>query len=258
MKFNYTLYAFISIFIFACTPKNDNIQKEFYPNGNIKTIMEVKNGKRNGLTKNFDEQGRLESTAELKDDKYEGWMINYNKTNGKITAKALYKNDKQNGPAKLYYASGELYREMTYVDGHVDSIVKTYWANGKLQAEVFFKMGDPGTGLKEWDKQGNPIKQPTIIVEEVNQLALFGTFSLKIYLSDHSSDVDFYYGNLIDGKFLNKKLGSTYDNNGVVTLNYDIPRGHTHMEKLSIIAKTRTKFGNTLVLFRNYNLAISN
>jgi hypothetical protein len=208
-------YLFIYLIVASCTSKNDNIVEEYYPGGYIKTVMEVKDGKRNGLTKNYDKKGRLESTAELKDDKYEGWLTNYNPANGKVSAKAFYVNDKQNGPASLYYASGELYREMTYVDGRVDSIVKTYWANGKLQAEVFFRKGDPAIGLKEWDKQGNPVSQPEIVIEKINQLETISSITLKIYLSDKISKVDFYDGELADGKYLTSGIMQIDEEEGV-------------------------------------------
>jgi hypothetical protein len=248
---------FIYLIASSCN-KNDNIVKEYYPDGIIKTIIEVKDGKRNGLTKNFDEKGRLESTAELKNDKYEGWLINYNTESGKVTAKAFYKNDKQNGPATLYYVTGELYREITYVDGRVDSIVKTYWANGKPQAEVFFRKGDPSIGLKEFDKQGNPVQQTHIVIEKINQLETTSSVTLKIYLSDKSTKVDFYQGGLEEGKYLASGNIEIDDEKGVATLQYYVPKNRTLKKELSIIARTRTSYGNTLVLQKSYNLIVSN
>jgi major membrane immunogen (membrane-anchored lipoprotein) len=236
----------------------DNLVKEYYPDGTIKSKIEVKNGKRNGLTRNFDEKGRLLSTAELVDDKYEGLLITYNPANGKITAKSHYKDDKQNGTVTTYYDQGQLYREMTYVNGRVDSIVKTYWPDGSLQAEVYFKMGAPAIGLKEFDRKGNPVQQPSIIVEEINQLALLNTVTLKMYLSDHNTKADLYLGELKDGKYLDPNTFKFIDKYGVATLEYEVPRHHTIMKKISILARTRTTFGNTLVLHRDYNVSISN
>jgi hypothetical protein len=254
--------AIISIAILllfsSCNRRRNDIVYEYYPDGILKSEIQVKNGMRNGITKNYDERGRLKSSAELVDDKYEGWLVNYNTKNNKITAKALYKKDQQNGPATLYYADGQLYREMTYVNGRVDSLVKTYWPGGKLQAEIYFKMGEPAIGLKEYDKNGNPVKHPTIKVEEDNQLALLNKFELKIYLSDRTRKVDFYKGYLKEGKYLSSKMPQIYDKDGVATLHYTVPRRQTIMDKISIISRSRTQYGNTLVLHRVYNLAVSN
>lgn len=242
----------------SCSHKNDAFVSEYYPDGTLKSEIQVKNGMRNGITKNYDERGRLVSTAELADDKYEGWMINYNPKNNKVTARALYKNDKQNGPATLYYADGQLYREMTYVDGRVDSIVKTYWPGGKLQAEVFFKKGEPSIGLKEYDKNGLLVKQPTIVVKELDQLALFNKIEIRISLSDKSSKVEFYKGELKEGKYLYAKTPVIFSRDGVASLYYTVPKGRVVRERISIISRSRTEYGNTLVMERVYNLSASN
>jgi (2Fe-2S) ferredoxin len=242
----------------SCRHKNDEFTHEYYPDGTLKSEIQVKNGMRNGMTKNYDKRGRLVSTAELVDDKYEGWMINYNPDNNKITARALYKNDQQNGPATLYYSDGQLYREMTYVDGRVDSIVKTYWPGGKLQAEVFFKKGEPAIGLKEYDKNGTPVKQPTIVVKEMDQLSLFNKIELRIFLSDKTREVVFYKGELEEGKYLYSKTPVIFSRDGVASLYYTVPKGHAIRERIAIISSSRTKYGNRLVLQRIYNLSVSN
>jgi antitoxin component YwqK of YwqJK toxin-antitoxin module len=244
--------------LISCSHKNDEFTVEYYPDGTLKSEIQVKNGVRNGITKNYDDKGRLVSTAELVDDKYEGWMINYNPDNNKITAKALYKNDQQNGPATLFYSDGQLYREMTYVDGRVDSIVKTYWPGGKLQAEVFFKKGEPAVGLKEYDKNGTPVKQPTIVFKELDQLSLFSKIELRIFLSDKTSEVQFYKGELKEGKYLNAKTPVIFSRKGVASLYYTVPKGRAIRERINIISRSRTEYGNTLVLQRVYNLSVSN
>jgi antitoxin component YwqK of YwqJK toxin-antitoxin module len=249
--------VFMTIWI-SCGPKNEDIVTEYYSDGTLKSEIQVKNGMRNGITKNYDERGRLASTAELVDDKYEGWMINYNPENNKITARALYKNDLQNGPATLYYSDGQLYREMTYVDGRVDSIVKTYWPGGKLQAEVFFKKGEPSIGLKEYDKNGLPVKQPTIVIKELDQLSLFNKIEIRISLSDKTRKVEFYKGELKEGKYLYAKTPVIFSRDGVASLYYTVPKGRAISERISIISRSRTEYGNTLVLQRVYNLSVSN
>ena len=253
------IFNLIILLVFVtCSHKNNDVVYEYYPDGTLKSEIEVKNGMRNGITKNYDERGRLKSTAELMDDKYEGWMINYNPANNKVTAKALYRNDQQNGLATLYYSDGQLYREMTYVNGRVDSVVKTYWPGGTLQAEVCFKMGEPAIGLKEYDKNGNPVIQPSIVIREDNKLALLNKFELKIYLSDHTQKVDFYKGDLKEGQYLSSNTPGIFAKDGVATLHFTVSKQRTFKEKISIISRSRTAYGNTLVLHRVYNLSISN
>jgi hypothetical protein len=255
----FILFVIVSIpvLILSCTHR-PKVIKEYYSDGTIKKAIEVKDGVPNGTIKTYDESGRLKSIAPVVDGLYEGWVITYNPQNGKIASKALFKNDQQNGPVTLYYASGELYREEFYKEGRVDSIVKTYWADGKLQAEVEFKMGAPAVGLKEFNNDGTPVGQPTIIIKEVNQLASQNSFILKLYLSDQNPDAKFYLSDLIEGKFLDPKAIKVKTINGVATLQYNVLKRHKVIKQLGISARVRTKYGNTLVLHRDYYLNISN
>jgi antitoxin component YwqK of YwqJK toxin-antitoxin module len=244
--------------IISCSNKGSDVLEEFYPDGSIKSETQVKNGMRNGLTKNFDEKGRIIATAEYVNDTLEGFTINYNPENGKVTAQALYKNNNQHGPATLYYTDGSLYREMFYVEGRVDSIVKTYWADGKQQAEVFFKKGNPAIGLKEWDKDGNPVQHPYIIVKEINRLSAENKFRLKVSLSEKQNDVEFYAGSLIDGKFFDPKSVKLKSIDGETILEYVVPKNKSLKTTVSIIARMRTEYGNTLLINKNYTFSVKN
>ncbi len=256
MKNSSLLFLSILILI-SCTKKKDVI-KEYYPNRIIKSETEVIDGKRNGISKTYDEIGRLVSTAEFVNDTLQGWMTTYNPQNGKVTAKAFYKNDKQNGPVTLYYAEGQLYREEYYKEGRVDSIVRTYWPDGKLQAEIYFKMGSPALGLKEYDEKGNPVEQPGIVIKEINQLRSANTFKLKIYLTNQSTNVDYYLGDLVDEKYLDRDAIKVKDIDGVAMLQYNVQKHHKVVKRLGISARYRTVYGNTLLIHQVYNLKISN
>jgi hypothetical protein len=258
MKKNILLPLVLIMFITVSCKNKNNLVSTYYPNGIIKSESQMKDGMRNGLTKNYDEKGRLLSTAELVNDKYEGWLITYNSLNGKVTAKSHYKDDKQNGSVTTYYDEGQLYREETYINGRLDSLVKTYWPDGRLQAEVYYKMGAPGVGLKEIDRDGKPVKQPEIIVREINKLASQNAVTVKVYLSDNNPKVDFFLGELKDGIYLDSGKLKVKSKDGVADLQYKVLKRHSLKEKISIIAKVRTKYGNTLVLNRNYNLVVNN
>jgi antitoxin component YwqK of YwqJK toxin-antitoxin module len=240
-KIFYLLVVLVSVAAISCTDRNNGISEEFYPDGTIKSQITLKNGIRNGITKNYDEKGRLISTAEYVNDVREGLMMNYNPENGKLTAKAMYKADEQDGPVTLFYKEGKLFRESTYIKGRVDGIIKTYWPSGNLKAENTFRMGKPSVGLKEYDKDGKTlIIQPSIVI---SRLPSFKD-AFKVSLSDGSADVDFYLDYLDDDKYFNPKTHSLRLEDGVATLKN--PR-HTS-NRIVIVAKVKTKFGNTLIL----------
>jgi hypothetical protein len=255
----YIFFILIALLSFSCNKnKKNKIIEEYYPGGSIKSEVEMTDSVRNGNAKYYDESGHLLSTAEYKNDKREGWVINYNPENGKITAKAFYKNDEQNGEVIQNYKEGMLFRTSKYVNGRVNGVIKTYWPDGKLKAENTFKMGKPGTGLVEYNKEGIPLKQPVILVNEINQAALLNKIVLKISLSDGNKDVDFYLDDLEEGKYFNPMTYQLRNDDGISSIEYPVHRGITLIQKISIISKSKTIYGNTLILHRYYNLAVIN
>jgi hypothetical protein len=259
---NLIFIAFIICFICSCNlgkDPNNGVIEEFYPNGSIKSETPLKNGLRNGLVKNYSEAGHLLSTAEYVNDLRNGWVINYSTENGKPMFKAMYKDDVQHGQLFQYYQEGMLFRESNYVNGRVDGLVKTYWPNGNVKAENFFKMGKPSIGLKEFDKDGNSItNQPYIIVEEVNQIDVMGRVLIRIYLSEKADETEFYLDDDFDGKYLSNDAYKLRIIDDVASAEYPVPKGTTYKKNLIIVAKFRTKLGNTMLMKKNYMLSLSN
>jgi len=255
----YSLLFLIGVALNSCQNYQKNrIVEEYYPDGTIKSAIAMTDTMRNGMAKYYNEQGNLLSTAEYKNDKREGWVINYITENGKIANKAFYKNDVQEGQVLQYYKEGMLFRESSYVNGRVDGIIKTYWPDGKIKAENTFKMGKPGIGLKEYDKKSELIKQPEIKITEINQAAFYNRVILKFSLSDNNTDVDFYLDNLEGDKYFNPQSYKLRSDDGVSSVEYPVHRGTKISNKISIIAKVKTSYGNTLILQKYYNLNISN
>lgn len=249
-------FVVCSILLVSCKHGNDpnnGEQTESYADGTIKSICTLKNGLREGIVRNFSQNGKLYSTAEYKNDLREGWLINYNEENGKPVVKFFFKRDTQNGPAFHYYDQGQLFRESNYVKGRVDGVIKTFWPSGKLKAETVFKMGKPGIGLIEYEKDGKTIiKQPIILVKEINQV---NKIILKISISDGTNDAQVYVDDvdLEEGKFFKPYTRSLQNEDGVASMEYH--KGSSLKKRVHIVAKIKTKYGNTLILQKDYNLA---
>ena len=65
--------------------------KIFYPGGRLLTIFNLKNGQIDGMMKMFFENGKLMGVANFKDGLQDGEAIEYDK-NGNVIKKVLYKN----------------------------------------------------------------------------------------------------------------------------------------------------------------------
>ncbi len=235
---------------------NVRIVRQFFSNGYLKAEIRIKDNKRHGITKNYSSNGRLLSTINYENGKKEGKTTNYY-SSGKVHSTILYKNGIREGDAVWYYKSGRPYSINPYVYNKLNGVQKKYYENGKLLAEIPYKDGQPGTGLKEYTSEGKLITQyPEIIIQEVNQITASERFILKIYLSNHSGNVQFFLDDLDQGKYLKKYMYGIPVQNGVATRVYDVPPGYVKFQKINIIAKLKTDLGNIYITQRPYNLAI--
>jgi antitoxin component YwqK of YwqJK toxin-antitoxin module len=242
MKPHILIFCLLFLSCIACdsSKKSDKqVQEEFYRNGIIKSRTEIRNGKRNGLTQQFNEIGQLLSSTEFKDDKKDGWFFQYSEKNNKIMIKAHFKEDMQDGQVLQYYQEGMLFRESFYTNTRLNGTMKTYWPNGKLKSENYYKMDTFSIGLKEYDSKGNQLDVPSIIVKEIDQLALLNRVVLQISLSDKNRNVSFYEDELTDGKYLNPNSIRIPVNGGIGNLEFQLSPGKTIMQKVNIIAKVK-------------------
>jgi len=238
--------------------ENNNVRmvRQFFSNGYLKAEIPVKDNKRHGITKNYSSEGRLLSTVNYINGKKEGKTTNYYFT-GKVHSTILYKNGIKEGNAIWYYKSGKPYSINPFINNKLNGVQKKYYESGKLQAEIPYKDKQPGIGLKEYTSEGKLITNyPKIIIQEVNQIAASDRFILKIYLSKRSGNVQFYLDDLDQGKYLKKNMYEIPTKNGVATRVYDVPPGYVKFQKINIIARVKTDFGNTYITQRPYNLAI--
>ena len=105
---------------------------EYYPNGNIKAKVAMKDGKKNGE-----------------------WIGYY--PNGNIAGKGNFKNDKEHGKFLQYHQNGKLGAEMNFKDGQPHGVHIMYDNNGNIVAKVTFDQGVPIK--QEAYRNGKLIKQ---------------------------------------------------------------------------------------------------
>lgn len=214
--------------------------------------------KKDGLVVNRRKDGSLLSELNLKDGKLHGMAKDYY-PNGSLHAQFLYENGVLQGERKWYHENGKIYKITPFTNGEIDGVEKTFHANGKIMAEVPYKANYPGTGLKEYTQDGKVSKkQPSIIIETIDNIARTNNYTIKIRLSDNSKKVQYYLGDLTDGKYMNDKVIRVVTEGGIGTITYNVLPGHYFMEKLNIVAKQTTSKGNPYIVQKKFNLAIEN
>ena len=233
--------------------------KEYHSNGKVKTEIAAVGQLRNGPTRNYDREGRLLSEVNYIDNVKEGLATNYYANTGKVNSTLEFKNGIKEGNEIWYYESGKEYRISPFVTGKIEGVQKLFYENGQLMAEIPYKEGFPGEGLKEYNKDGSVIKgYPRLMVRQKDHLADANKVLLVISVSDESTDVKFYKGNLGEGKFINAKLLLLATQGGKTQIDFNIPPGSMLNQTVVISAVIKTRFGNPYVSHKTVNLSIMN
>lgn len=236
------LLLLISItFLFSCheigkqdTEKEERVKRSYYESGKVKAEIFYDDSLNIILANNYYEDGRIHST------------INY-------------KFNKRNGEAKWYYKSGKVYRITPYVNDKKHGIQKKYYETGELKAGIPYKEGMLGKDVKEYKKDGELItKYPQLNVEKIDNLSMYNQYVIKLNLSNKSKNVVFYEDQLIDNSYLPLKPRMIMTNNGVGEIKYHIPKGSVKNETVYVIAKTKSKHGNPILIYKEINLSIAN
>jgi uncharacterized protein len=153
------LLLFLCVNIVTAQEVKDGYTKFYYPNGQISSEGNMKNGqpdgywktyyvtgviKSEGLRRNFEldsawsfynQTGELIQKMDYKYGKKNGYSITYNYNSnpeGVVESKELYVNDKKEGTAFYYFDNGNLKELVNYKDGKKEGESKEYDKNGLL------------------------------------------------------------------------------------------------------------------------------
>ena len=134
MKKN-ALWLILVLLFVAC---GDNVQKEYWENGNLKSALRYENGKLNGEC---------------------SWYA----PNGKMNLRANYKDEVLDGRCQRWHDNGNLAEDGWFKDGQRDSIYHTYSEKGILASEEFFVNGRPEGEIKNGMTTGKSSKKDSML-----------------------------------------------------------------------------------------------
>lgn len=181
---------------------------------------------------------------------------------GKLAEKVQYVNNKKEGQRLFYYLEGTVWKEQQYVGGYLHGDCKRYSRTGKVEAEYTYAVGLPGIGLKEYTPSGNLKPDPVLTVSQTDEIKATGFHRLTASLSGEGLDrvkkVEFFEGQLIDGRFVDvKKLTpfrSLSHTQGEMLL--PVSKGTFIDTDLNIVAVVSTKSGLKLVLSKKIKVSV--
>jgi uncharacterized protein len=115
----------------------DGLMEEFYPNGQIKRLLNFSNGKLNGEFFEFSENGEMLLSGKYLDDLKEGfWNSNY--PNGSKKSEYSYSNNLLQGTTKNYFPNGMVGEIIPFESGKLQGTYQSFFPNGVLFKSVEF------------------------------------------------------------------------------------------------------------------------
>ncbi len=170
---------------------------------------------------------------------------------GSLYSSVPYVAGKRNGIAYTYYpvagkAEPVVWKEQPYVGDKLEGICKRYHRDGKLQAEYGYMNGMPSIGLKEYYQSGKQVKHPDLIL---NKTKTKERYYITAHLSDGSKDVDYFMGDLVEGKYLPENLKGlqVVNGKGEILVSLDT-------KKVTITAVKFTKYKNRYIISKSITL----
>ncbi|MFC2136608.1 toxin-antitoxin system YwqK family antitoxin [Bacteroidota bacterium] len=245
------IYLVLLLFtLFSC---ESVIKKEKKAKGTENTSAQNENIQ---IRKKYNDEGRVVTEVPYRDNLKHGVAKHYYPS-GKVSMEIPYVNNLKHGTSYYYYTNGSVYRTTPYINGQINGIRKKYYENGKLMAEIPYRNNEPIPGLKEWTEDGTLLtKYPDITFKEINLLNSNFKIILQIFFSDRSKKVKFYKKSINENNDTSRI--ALLVENGVVELEYYVPKGQQLNEKIEIVGIKETKRRNKFVYEKTYNLNVKN
>ena len=139
---------------------NEIITDEFL-NGLLKQyFIYNKNGLLDGESREYYEEGDIKSISHFKNDIPDGVFISYYQ-NGNIENKYAYVNGQANGECFSYYENGKLEERYFLKNGEIDGEAFAYYPSGKLRGKEVQKLGKREGESIIYHENGNIKKKST-------------------------------------------------------------------------------------------------
>ena len=114
--------------------------KTMWGDGQVKTLIQRKDGKKDGLATSWHENRQKKFSVNFKDGKRVG-LANGWYDNGQKGAEGNYKDGKEDGLWTEWYENGQKHMERNLKDGKVVGLLTEWYENGHKMAEGNYKDG---------------------------------------------------------------------------------------------------------------------
>lgn len=170
---------------------------------------------------------------------------------GSLYSEIPYVAGEKQGTAFTYYQAAldsepQVWKEQSYEKNELNGTCKRYHRDGTLQAEYDYKNGLRAVGLREYSESGKEIEQPKLFLTK-HRVAT--GYLIEARLSDDVDNLDFFIGELTEGKYLPKKMKALQTRNDVGEIVVSQTSG-----TVTITAEYSTRYRNRGVVSKSVEL----
>ena len=167
-----------------------------FPNGLLKQYFTFnKDGLLDGESRQYYEEGDIKSISPFKNNVADGTFISYYQ-NGNMKEKHAYKNGNEEGEGIFYYENGKLEEKYFMKNGKLDGEAINYFEDGKIKNKAIFK---DGVTLEEEVYKDNEIRKNTFKNGEIVQQDIYSKNKIlkakKFLLENGKMKIISYYEN---------------------------------------------------------------
>ena len=167
-----------------------------FPNGLLETYFTFnKNGILDGENREYYEEGDIKSIFYFKNNVVNGTSISYY-LNGNIQEKHTYKNGNEEGEGLFYYENAKLEEKYFMKNGKLDGEATVYFEDGKIRNKSIFK---DGVKLEEEIYKDDEIRENTFKNGEIVQQDIYSKNkklkAKKFFLENGKTKIISYYEN---------------------------------------------------------------
>lgn len=208
----------------------------------VKQNYRNKDGKKEGKYVSKSPTGVVQTEISYKNGIREGESLEYYDS-GKLRARVNYSKGKKHGKAYWYFDGEQPFRINTYNMDIRDGLQEKFYRDGTKLSQLEFRNEYPGIGLREWKENGRERQLGNTIK------AFKRGNTVHIEMSSGQSNVQFYYGELVENKFLNSNLREITGANGKAQLNLNKIKDR---ENIVISARYKTYLKNDRVVSETF------
>nr|WP_321356118.1 hypothetical protein [uncultured Draconibacterium sp.] len=170
---------------------------------------------------------------------------------GSLYSTIPYIAGKKQGVAYTYYKASldsepQIWKEQPYEEDELNGTCKRYHRDGTLQAEYDYKNGLRAIGLNEYSESGKAIDPPKLLLTKHR---ISTGYLIEARLSEEYDNVDYYIGDLLEGKYMSKKMKALQTRNDVGEIIISQTSG-----TITITAEYSTRYRNRGVVSKSINL----